>query len=268
MLYNGTYGYGIYKRSQINIGTPYRVQSPRLTEEEEIFGDGKKTESADPAEVAESDEDKDLRISQDIVYKAKEEAAQLRREAELEAGRIVRDAKEETIRIKSETEEKAREEGYSRGEELAKQHYSSLLAEAEDYKSRSKTEYEEALASTEQDIVNLVLDIAAKIVGDEIRSNREAILGIVRETINACSNHEHVLLKVSDDDYDVVLENKDKLRSMVGGLDELEIRRDSTLDKGSCVVENDFGSVDGSCGTRLESIRKAFFEVLGENDNE
>ncbi len=255
-MFKNSYGYGVYKKSQVNIGSPY-----------EIKAHGQKPQSQEAFdEVAASTEDFDseLVISQDIIHKAKEDAALIRREAELEAERILEEAHGKVQALYEASEQKAKEEGYRHGETLAQQHYSDLLAEAQDFKERSKTEYAEAMASLESDMVHLVMNISAKVVGDEIRNNELAILGIVRETLEACSNRGHVLLKVSNEDYEVVLANEEKLRTMVKDLNELEIRKDGSLPKGSCMIDTGFGSVDGSADTRLESIRKAFFDILQE----
>lgn len=259
-MYSNSYGYGVYKRSQVNIGNPYEVKAKtsRPSQIKEAF---------DEEAAASEDFDSELRISQDIVHKAKEEAALILREAELEAERIMEEAREKAQNLFNEAEQKAKEEGYRYGETLAQQHYNDLLAEAQDFKDRSKTEYEATMACLEQDIIQLVLNIAAKVVGDEIKNNSEAILGIVRETIHSCSNREHVVLKVSGEDYEYVLSNEEKLRSMIKDLNELEIKKDNTLSKGSCIIDTGFGSVDGSCDTRMEIIRNAFFEILQDGDS-
>ena len=259
-LYNNSYGYGVYKKSQVKIGNPFemKVQDKNPFEAEK---------ACDEASVTKEDFDNELLISQDIVHKAKEEAAIIIREAELEAERRLIDAKSKAENLFSETEQKAKEEGYRYGETLAQQHYNDLLEEAQDFKERTKLEYEQTLSSLEQEIVNIVLDIASKVIGDEVKSNSKAILGIVSETINSCTNHEHVVLKISADDYEIVAENEDKLRSMIKDLDELEIRKDNTLSKGSCIIDTGFGSVDGSADVRMENIKNAFYEILHNLDD-
>ncbi len=254
---NNSYGYGVYKRNQVNIGTPYKMKQsePQRSVIEDIF---------EEAAAAKDDQEKDLIISQDIIHKAKEEAALIKREAELEAERLYGEAMEKIKSEVSDIEQKAKEEGYRYGEELAQQNYSNLIAEAVEYKERSKQEYDETIALVEHDIVKLVINIAAKVVGDEIRNNQEAILGVVRETISACSNRDNVVLKVSPEDYEFIVENEEKLRSSVKGLNELEIKKDGTLEKGSCVIDTGFGSIDGSVDVRMESIRKAFYELMGD----
>lgn len=261
-MYSGTFGYGVYKRNQVHIGNPYKIK-PRKEESKII------EEAYEEAASAAPDPDEELAIAQDIIYKAKEEAATIKREAELEAEKILNAAKEEAELIKAETEQTAKEEGYRKGEELAQQHYNRLLAEAEEFKNRCKEEYEETIAGLEADIVELVLGIASKVVGEEIRNNKDVILNIVRDTIRSCSNPEHIVLKVSNEDYDYVVQNQEVLLSMSGDINTLEIKKDSSLTKGSCIVESGIGAVDGSADTRLENIKQAFYDIMGENgDNE
>jgi flagellar assembly protein FliH len=256
-LYSNSYGYGVYKRNQVNIGSPYKQKKyePEPAIVKDIFDEVAATE----------DPEQDLKISQDIIHKARENAALIKREAELEAERILAEAEQEIDQLIAEAQQKAKEEGYRHGEELAQEHYNDLISEAMEFKEQSRKAYEETLTSLEQDIVELVLSIATKIVGDEMRNNKEVILGVVRETIVACSNRENIVLKVSPEDYEFVATNEEKLRLNIKGLNELEIRKDASLSKGSCIIDTDFGSVDGSCDVRLESIRKAFFELMGEN---
>jgi len=256
-LYNSGYGYGIYKRNQVNIGNPYKPEKREIKTSvvEAIF---------DEVAAAKADPDKELEISQDIIHKAKENAALIKREAELEAERIIEEAKRNADLLMAEVKQKAKEEGYRLGEEQAQQHYSDLLAEAQEFREKSRKAYEDTLASLEHDIIDLVLDIASRVVGDEIRNNREAIMGVVKETILSCCNRENIVLKVSAEDYDYVAANEDVLRMSIKGLNDLEIKKDASLEKGSCVIETEYGSVDGSVNIRLESIRRAFFELLGD----
>jgi len=256
-LYNSGYGYGIYKRNQVNIGNPYKPvkREAKSYVVEAIF---------DEVAATKADPEKELEISQDIIHKAKENAALIKREAELEAERIIEEAKRKAELLMAEVKQKAKEEGYRYGEEQAQQHYNDLIAEAEEFREKSRKAYEDTLSSLEHDIIDLVLDIAAKVVGDEIRNNREAIMGVVRETILSCCNRENIVIKVSAEDYDYITANEDVLRTSIKGLNELVIKKDASLEKGSCVIKTEYGSVDGSADIRLQRIRKAFFELLGD----
>lgn len=260
-MYSNSFGYGVYKRSQVNIGSPYNMKhsEPEPSVVDEIM---------EKTAAEKEDPEKELRISQDIIYKAKEEAAVIKREAELEAERLYKEAVGNAEKEALEIRQKAKEEGYRYGEELAQQHYSDLIAEAMEFRERCRQEYEQTVASLEHDILELVIDIAAKVIGDEIHNNREAILGVVRETLRSCNNREKVVIKVSPDDYEIVVNNEEKILTSVKGVNEIEIRKDGTLEKGSCVIDTGIGTVDGSADVRIESIRKAFFDLLGDEQQD
>jgi flagellar assembly protein FliH len=259
-LFSNSYGYGLYKSSQVIMGNPYKIDTKTNNLPKE-----KKAENM-TTKKPEDNSDNDLRISQDIIHKAREEAALILHETKLQAEKILSEANEKAELMYAEIKQKAKEEGYRHGEMLAQQHYNDLINEAQDFKNKCETLYQDALSSLEKELVDLILNIAAKVVGDEIKNNREAVLNLITDTIESCTNHQHVILKVSAEDYEFVFENREKIYSKVSELDELEIRKDPALAPGSCIVDTGFGLVDGSCDTRLENIREAFFGILGENE--
>lgn len=252
-MYSSVYGYGVYKRNQISMGKPYQIKSSspvRIAVQELEL-----KQEEDPEKKAE-----------EILEKAREEAKLIIQEAELEAQRIMEQAQAQASELFDKTEQKAKEEGYRKGESLAQQHYQELLAEAEEFKNRSKTEYEETIRSLEHDIVELSLSIARKILGAELETSRDAIIKIAGDAIEACMNRDRIILKVSDEDYDYLAANMDRLRSMAGNIGQIEIRKDQTLSKGSCLVDTGYGMVDGGLETKMEMVEQAFREVMGDQD--
>ena len=249
-MYSNSYGYGVYKKNQINMGKPFQIRSsPRKA-------------SFDEPELKKADDPE--KKAADIIARAKEEASLIIQEAENEAKRLLDQAKAQVEEHILEAEQKAKEEGYRKGESLAQQHYQELLAEAEDFRNRAKTEYEETIRSLEHDIVELALNIARKVLESELETSRETILKIAGAAIDACLNRDRILLRVSADDYDYVSENIDRLKSMAGDIGELEIRRDQTLSRGSCIVDTGYGMVDGGWETKLEMVEQAFRELMGD----
>lgn len=251
-MYSNSYGYGVYKKNQVNVGNPYQIKS---TAYEKVVLE----------ELAQTGESEDAhKKAQRLIAQAKEEAQLIKREAEFEAERLLSEAKNKAASHIEEIEQSAKEAGYRHGESTAQQHYNDLLLEAEDFKNRSKTEYEETIEDLEQDIIQLALTIAQKVVGAELDLSQDIILKIARDTINACINRDQIILKVSGEDYDFVVLNEDRIRSAVKDLGQLDIRKDQTLSKGSCQIDTGFGMVDGSMDVKMDLIQQAFLEVLGE----
>lgn len=251
-MYNsGYYGYGVYKRNQVTMGKPYQISN---SVENTVA-------VADPG--LKNNEDTEKKAA-DILARAREEAGLIIRQAQLEANSIIEKARAQAVEQAEEISQRAKEEGYRKGELQAQQHYQELIAEAEEYRNRSVEEYEQTIRSLEHDIVELALSIARKILESELETDKDTILKIAKSAIDACLNHDRIILRVSPEDYDYVTMNAERIKNMAGDIGELEVRKDSTLKKGSCIVDTGYGMVDGGLDTRLEMIEQAFREVMGD----
>lgn len=136
-----------------------------------------------------------------------------------------------------------------------------LVAEAMQTKMNIANDYKNTMNSMEKEIVELALDIAKKIVAKEVEKD-EYILGIVTEAVEKSASKKDTILKVSDSDYEFIVRNKDEILMNVEGFGEVEIIKEASLEKGSCLVETKFGIIDGSLKTRMSQIEKEVQRVL------
>lgn len=246
----------VFKNYQVSIGNPFRISTP-------FHFNTVKT-----AEIIDSNEDEKVcRLSaadaEDIIEQARKEAELIIKEAQYEASRILENAQSELEQIRRAAEDEARRRGYEDGLRESKKQYEDLLREAQLIKESARVEYGKVISGIESDAVELVLDIARRVIGMELSSNRENVLHLVRQALDKCTNREKIILKVSSGDYEYVLENKERLLSMVEGISELEIKRDCSLKTGSCLVETQYGSIDAGAETKLKKIEEAFRQALG-----
>lgn len=136
-----------------------------------------------------------------------------------------------------------------------------LVAEAMQTKMNIANDYKNTMNSMEKEIVELAVDIAEKIVAKEIEKN-DYILGIVTEAVEKSASKKDTILKVSDSDYEFIINNKNEILMNVEGFGEVEIVKESSLERGSCLVETKFGIIDGSLKTRMSQIEKEVQRVL------
>lgn len=172
------------------------------------------------------------------------------------------EAKEKGLLLMAEIEEDSRQKGFEKGYEEAKSQYEDLIQEAELIRENALKEYQETLQSIEKDALNIILDISRKVIGTEISMNKEKLLEMIAQAFERCSNRENITLKVSSADYDFIIENKDRILSMVEGIGQLEIVKDQALKLGALILETPYGSVDAGMDTKLKKIEEAFFKVL------
>lgn len=248
-MYNA-YGSNVYKKYQVNIGTPYPVKPKKPAV----------SKPADP-EPRLSPQDQ----AEEILEKARLEAERIISEASGEANKMLEEARQKIAEYMLEAEQKAKEEGYKNGETLARQHYQSLLDEAEALRQQAREVLENTVSSLEEEMVNTVLEIGRKIIGMEISQNRDAILGLIRTAMLGSSISDEIIVHVSPDDYEYVEENRDKLVLNGKNSRNIKIYEDCSLKKGECYVETGYGSVDSSIETQFENIERTFRELLGNN---
>jgi len=244
---NSKYGYGIYKKNQVSLGNPFAIQL--------------QMEKTPPASSKEDREASDF-MPVDSLERARREAELIIKEAQMEAERLLIGAHEAAKQDSEELRRKAREAGYAEGEKRAQNQYAALIAEAKETLDEARTEKSETFSGLEAEIISLVLDIAQKVVATELVQNRDAILSIIRSTLYDVTPSSEAVVKISFDDYDYVIENKDRLSETLSFLCELDIRKDNSLKKGSCVVDTSYGTAIGNADSRFKQIEDAFYALL------
>jgi flagellar assembly protein FliH len=108
------------------------------------------------------------------------------------------------------------------------------------------------IAETEDILRALVLDSVRKIIG-ESAINLETVEGVVKEALHGVAHDCVFELRLHPDD--LVL-----FRQVQGELalsNEVEIREDTKLERGDCIVSTRFGTIDARRSTKLNNLQKA-----------
>jgi flagellar assembly protein FliH len=123
-------------------------------------------------------------------------------------------------------------------------------------------EAKQIVLAAERQIIELVMTITRKIISDELEERPEIILGVVREALGRVRDQDHLNIHVSLDDYERILQSRNELQSIVGSEKSFTVTADTVLERGGCLIETSFGTVEAGIDTQLESIRKAIQEML------
>ena len=179
------------------------------------------------------------------VHLARQEAEQILRDAHSEAVRIAAEAQ----RQRTSAMEAARQEGYAAG--LAE--WNTALVKA--WKS-----YEDLLTQSETELIGLSVRIAEKIIGEELKTNRDAIACVVREAVRLARRARTLLIQVNPECELRVREKIDSFRSLLGETATVSVIADATVPPGGCVVETEVGIIDARLETQLKSLEQALLE--------
>jgi flagellar assembly protein FliH len=195
-----------------------------------------------------------------------------KQEAEAEAERILAAARETAAGIQASAQsafeddrKKAGDEGREAGREAG---YADGKAEVERLIQRTQTVLERAqdkrgdiLAESEQQIVDLVLLIARKVVKAISESQRTVVVSNVVQALRKIKARGNVLIRVNLADLKLTTEHTKDFIRMVEGVQNIQVLEDSTVDPGGCIVETDFGEVDARIASQLAELEDKILEL-------
>jgi flagellar assembly protein FliH len=193
------------------------------------------------------------------------EAEAVRGEVEAEAERIIEQAKQkageiaEASRITLEEErKKAEDEGREAGREEG---YAEGKAEVERLIERTHTALERAqdkradiLTETEQQVIDLVLLMARKVIKVISENQRGVVVSNVVQALRKVKTRGNILIRVNLLDVKLTTEHIKDFIQMVEGAKGVQVVEDSTVDPGGCVIETDFGEIDARISSQLAEL--------------
>lgn len=197
-----------------------------------------------------------------IIEDAKMMYLKIIEEANSEAQTIRSDVNQEAQSIMSRAREDGYREGFDAGYLEGRKEAQAAIDEAVELRSFIDERKDALYVEVEEQVVQLVLAISRKIIGDEISQNNEAILSLINNALQKCAFKKKLILRVSHQDSKFVIENKDRICMLVEGISDIEIQEDLSLAKGSCQIETPSGEIDSSIEVQMKEVEKIFTYLL------
>ncbi|MDR0557716.1 MAG: flagellar assembly protein FliH [Treponema sp.] len=206
------------------------------------------------------------------VKRKTEEAQVLKRQAEDEAERIIAEAKEKATHIEEEArlayenqKKEANDTGFQAGKEEG---YNSGKAEVERLIQRMQTALKRAqdkrgeiLAESEQQIVDLVLLIARKVIKVISESQKTVVVSNVVQALRKLKTRGTVIIRVNMADVKLTTEHTKDFIRLAESAASIQVQEDSTVDAGGCIIETDFGEVDARISSQLAELESKILEM-------
>jgi len=206
------------------------------------------------------------------VKRKTDEAQVLKRLAQDEADKIISAAQEKARMIESdsraafETERKeAEEEGRAAGHEAGfvegKAEVERLIERAQTILQRVQDKRAEILEETEQEIINLVLLIAKKVVKVISENQKNVVVSNVVQALRKVKGRGNIIIKVNLADLKLSTEHTKDFIKLVEGARSIQILEDSSVDEGGCVIETDFGEIDARIASQFAELENKILEI-------
>lgn len=197
----------------------------------------------------------------DQLRKDLEDELSKRKEQALKEMAEWRQREENQFRLEFE-EEKRRgyQEGYQIGMEEGRSHglgqYRELLHKANMVLEQAYQEKMAVIQEAEPFVIDLSIEIASKILKQELTSNKEALMPMIKESLSSVYETASLTINVSPEDYPFVQKQREHLLAVVNGKVEVKIVPDYSIGHGGCIIHTSSGSVDARVDVQLSEIKK------------
>ena len=185
-----------------------------------------------------------------IIEKAKAEAAQIVAEANAQHDKIVSEARNEGF-------EQGSQEGFDKGSAEVERLIERMHKILEAVMQRR----EEILQDTESQIVELVILMARKVIKILSENQKNVIMANTVAALRKVKTRGNVTLRVNIEDVKLTTAHADEFIQHVENVQGITVQEDSSVEKGGCIVETDFGAIDARISSQLTELENKILEV-------
>jgi flagellar assembly protein FliH len=212
------------------------------------------------------------RAAFDEVKRKNNQAQKIRQEAEDEAKRIIEDAKKQAGELEAEIQgkvdkvekeafTKGHAEGSEEGFQEGRQEVERLVESLQKIISAAIEKRNEIIQESETQVINLVLLIAKKVIKVISENQRNVVINNVVQALRKLKSRGDVVIRVNLADVELTSEHINDFMKMVENVKSVTVLEDSSVDRGGCIIETDFGQIDARISSQLHEIEEKIIEL-------
>lgn len=212
------------------------------------------------------------RVAFDEVKRKNNQAQRIRQEAKDEAKRLLEEARQEAAALEGEIrtrvekiQKEARDTGNAEGREQGYQEGRAEVQRLTDNLQRIITAAIERrnliIEESETQVINLVLLIAKKVIKVISENQKNVVINNVVQALRKLKSRGEVVIRVNLADLELTSEHIADFMKMVENVKAITVLEDSSVDRGGCILETDFGQIDARVSSQLSEIEERILEL-------
>ncbi len=207
------------------------------------------------------------------VRKKTDQAIAEKQAADDESDKVREEAQNEAAKLRDETEKKIEDfknDAYSKGYEAGREEgYKSGEAEVDRLIDRVHTVLNksiekriEIIDEAESQLIDLVLQISRKVIKVVSENQKNVVINNVVQALRKMKSRGDVAIKVNLSDLEITTEHTKDFLRMVENVKSITVLEDSSVDKGGCIIETDFGQIDARISSQLKEIEEKILDIV------
>lgn len=207
------------------------------------------------------------------VTRKTEEVESLKKAAQAEAAKIIGEARQKAQDMITASQaaiekqgKEAEQQGLLTGQEMGfkegKVEVDRLIQRTQVILERAQDKRSEILVETEQRIIELVILMARKVIKVISENQREVILSNVQDALRKVKSRGDIIIRVNTMDLQLATEHIKDFIQLFEGSGTIQIQEDSSIDRGGCIIETDFGEIDARIASQLAELEAKIMEIV------
>ena len=192
---------------------------------------------------------------------AKKDAEEIIAKAKAEAEALLAAAEESRQSVADEAHKEGYAAGQKEGYNLGKEESERLINKLHVMLTGVAEKRREIIDESESLIVDLILNIVRKVVRSITESQKEVVVETVLKALGKLKTSADVTLRVNFDDAALTTEHMKQFLKKVEKVKSITVIEDSSVDRGGCIVETDYGSIDARISSQLREIEDKIREL-------
>ncbi len=149
-------------------------------------------------------------------------------------------------------------EGFLKGEEFARGEFAPFLETLHHSIDNLSTFRKNLFAKVEREMLEMTVDLAKKIVHHELSTREDSIQDIIHLAVQSVLDRESLTLRINPAEKIYAETYRPEIQRYFGDVKNLVIQPDPNIERGGCVVETNFGTIDA----RLERLNDQIDAIL------
>jgi flagellar assembly protein FliH len=200
--------------------------------------------------------------AQKIRQEAEDQAQMTLAEARQKAAALEGDIKQRVAQTEREAYEKGHVEGQAKGYEEGKAEVARLVESLHTIITRAIDKRNEIIAEAETQIINLVLLIVKKVIKVISENQKNVVINNVVQALRKLKSRGDVVIRVNLADLELTSEHVKDFMKMVENVKSITVLEDSSVGRGGCTIETDFGQIDARVSSQLHEIEERILELM------
>jgi flagellar assembly protein FliH len=179
-----------------------------------------------------------IEIMRDALNKAKAQAVEIRETAEKEA------------------HDKGTAEGFKKGELDAKEEFQPCLESAENIIQELSGFRKKMYSKVEREMIEMVISLVKKVIHFELSTREDSIQEMIRLAVQSVLDKESMTIKINPADKEHAENFRPELQHLFGEIKNISFEASTGIERGGCIIETNFGTVDARMDKLGEQIEK------------